>query len=184
MDLSKVKAWMSSKKGGWVLVVTAILGMLLIYASSHIQKAESVPEQDASAAYVDQLEEKLCRVVSRMTGEDDPEVLVSLESSEEVVYADMLDQSQDRSENTEGDDYQKTQEKSDTKQNYIVVEDADGSQKALVVTTLSPSVRGVVVVTAYADDPTVREEIIQAVTTALNLSSKKVCVVGVNRHEG
>ena len=184
MDRSKIKAWLSSKKGGWLLVAAAILGMLLIYLSSHLPKTETAPVQDTSAVYAQELEEKLKVLVSRITGEENPEVLVSLESTEEVVYANMLDQSNDRSENTEGDDRQKTQEKSDTKQNYILIEEADGSQKALVVTTLSPSVRGVVVATAYADDPQAREDITQAVTTALNLSSKKVCVVGVNRHEG
>ena len=134
---------------------------------------------DDTARYQAELESKLAQVVARLTGEDDPAVFVTLEGSEEIVYADMVDQSDDRSEDNAGAESRKTQLKSDRKQNYILVEDADGGQRALVVTTRAPTVRGVVVVTSGAADPDLREQIVTAVTTALNLSSKKVCVVGV-----
>ena len=172
-----------SKKGGWILVGTALLGMLLIYLSTRGSPATVTESAQDVDKYRDDLEDKLSRVVSRITGEEAPEIFVSLEGSEEVVYADRTDQSDDRLENTEGGDSNRKQEKSDRKQNYILVEDADGGQKALVVTTLAPLVRGVVVVTECADRPAIRERILQAITTALNIPSNKVCVVGVNHEE-
>ena len=178
------KGWLKSRKGGWVMVAAATLGMILIYLSTRAAAPQPVAAAEDTDAYQLRLEQKLCQVVSRITGEGAPEVFVSLEGSEEVVYADMLDQSDDRLENNEGGESRKTQEKSDKKQNYILVEDADGAQKALVVTTLAPSVRGVVVVTEYAADPSLCEAIRQAITTALNISSKKVCVVGVHHEAG
>ena len=178
-----VKQLMRSKKGGWILVAAALLGMLLIYLSTRSTPAKTSDSDSNSDRYRIELETKLSQIVSRITGEKAPEIFVSLEGSEEVVYADRMDQSDDRLENSDGGDSNRKQEKSDRKQNYILVEDADGGQKALVVTTLSPTVRGVVVVTEAADQPTIREQIFQAVTTALNIPSNKVCVVGVNHEE-
>ena len=61
--------------------------------------------------------------------------------------------------------------------NYIIVEDADGAQKALAVTQVQPVVKGVVIVCEGGDNPSVQQRVTDAVTTALNLSSARVCVV-------
>lgn len=171
------KSWLRSKKGGWIMVAAVTLGMILILLSSRTHSAAPTQKTDDAEQYRIQLEQKLCKVVSRITGESDPEIFVSLEGSQEVVYADRTDISDDRVENTEGEDSNKKQEKSDRKQNYILVEDADGGQQALVVTTLSPGIRGVVVVSKLAADPLMKESILHAITTSLNIPSKKVCVV-------
>ena len=94
------------------------------------------------------------------------------------MYADKIKSSNNLTEDNQGEDKTKLNEKQDKEQNYIIIEDSDGGQKALVVTTLSPTVRGVVVVSKYANDEAVSESIINAVTTALNISNRKVCVVG------
>ena len=85
-----------SKKGGWILVGTALLGMLLIYLSTRGSPATVTESAQDVDKYRDDLEAKLSRVVSRITGEEAPEIFVSLEGSEEVVYADRTDQSDDR----------------------------------------------------------------------------------------
>ena len=138
------KSWLRSKKGGWIMVAAVTLGMILILLSSRTHSAAPTQKTDDAEQYRIQLEQKLCKVVSRITGESDSN---------------------------------KKQEKSDRKQKYILVEDADGGQQALVVTTLSPGIRGVVVVSELAADPLMKESILHAITTSLNIPSKKVCVV-------
>ena len=61
---------------------------------------------------------------------------------------------------------------------FTRVEDADGNQHALTITQTHPEIQGVVVVSAFADNPAVREKLLTAVCTALNLSSARVCVTG------
>ena len=58
----------------------------------------------------------------------------------------------------------------------ILLEDAQGNQHALTVTQTQPEVQGVVVVSDFAGDPAVREKLLTAVCTALDLSSARVCV--------
>ncbi len=170
---------LNKKNAGRILFLLAITGIALVYLSGFIGKGEKETEQtDTDEQYVEQLEEKLASVVEGITGEKSVQVLVSLESSKETVYADLVDESNDKSNDYEGDATKKTQEKSDTKQSLILVEDKDGGQQALVITTIAPTVRGVVVVSSQAENELVKERIVTAVTTALNIPSKKVCVVG------
>ena len=60
---------------------------------------------------------------------------------------------------------------------YFSVRGSDGSEQALPLTELQPVIRGVVVVCPGGGDPAVAERITQAVTTALDISSARVCVV-------
>ena len=80
-----------------------------------------------------------------------------------------------------------TQEKSSTESSgdktsgtsevsYITVRDANGSERALAVTEVQPTVKGVVVVCPGGEEPVVQQRIISAVTTALDISSKRVFV--------
>ena len=66
-------------------------------------------------------------------------------------------------------------ESSETK--YILVRDADGSEQALAVMEVEPVVKGVIIVCQGGNNPTVQQNIINAVTTALDISSARVCVV-------
>ena len=59
----------------------------------------------------------------------------------------------------------------------LLVEDAEGHSQALPTTTVEPKVRGVAVVCQGADDPLVATRVTEAVTTALGISSNRVCVV-------
>ena len=116
-----------------------------------------------------QLEEDLARVVRAITGEEDPEVLVTLEDTGENVYA------ADQAWNTQEGGAQNSREEEST---YILLKDRDGGQSALPVTQRQPEVRGVVIVSSRAGDPAVREQLTQAAVTALDISSARVLVTG------
>ena len=133
-------------------------GILLIFLSGLFgQKSgkEEVPQTVSTEDYAHQLEESLLEIVRAITGEDDAQVMVTLESSSRQVYA----QEEKKSAGN-------TQEQSD--QSTI------RSQS----TEISPEVRGVVVVCGNSENVELQQSIIDAVTTALQISSTRVCVVG------
>ena len=66
-------------------------------------------------------------------------------------------------------------ERMDTKESVIIVDTENGRQ-GLLVTEIQPTVKGVVVVCRGGDQPIVQERIVSTITTALNISSKRVCV--------
>lgn len=54
---------------------------------------------------------------------------------------------------------------------------SDGSEQALAVTEIQPVVKGVVVVCDGGGNPAVQQSVTEAVTTALDISSVRVCVI-------
>ena len=56
------------------------------------------------------------------------------------------------------------------------VSETENGRQGLLVTELQPTVKGVVIVCEGGDQPLVQQRVTDAVTIALNISSKRVCV--------
>ena len=168
------------KEGPWkirLLVAAGLIGMALLLFSEWPQSQPEEPEvstqeeTDETKAYAEQIESNLKCILSSVTQEEDLTVWVTLSSSSYEVYA--TEESQD--EQTEGSESGGGQTRKQT--SYLVLRDADGQEQVVKLKTVSPEICGVVVVSRYADDPILRENIIHAVTTSLQISSTRVCVV-------
>jgi stage III sporulation protein AG len=59
----------------------------------------------------------------------------------------------------------------------LVQRDRDGSEYALVTKELMPEICGVVVACKGADEVSVKNSVIQAVSTVLGVGTNKVCVI-------
>ena len=163
-----------------IVVLIGICGIILIYLSSFFGKEkETEPMQELDeysvSDYEAELTEKLCRVVSAITGEQSPEIMVTLDRENEYVYA--ADEKYSRKENFRGDSTKESETNHDTEKSYIILKDANGNQHALTVTEIKPEIKGVVVVSKAAGDSLMQEKIINAVKTALGISSSRICVV-------
>ena len=144
---------------------------------------EAVPETVETAGqtaeeYSAAVAAEVAQMVSAITGEANPHVTVTLRSMGETVYATEDRQSERNSQEYAGDSLNKAQTDGDTETTYIIVKDADGAQRPLVVTQTQPEIRGVVIVSRRGGDAQIRERITEAVKTALDLSSTQVCVTG------
>ena len=153
----------------WV-VIAGVAGIALIFLSGLFSPGkEETPAAQSAQAYTQELEQSLAELVTNIQGAGNAKVMVTVERSAEQVYA----QEEKRSTQTTED----RGSNNSTETNYILVKDADGSQRALAVTEVQPVVKGVVVVCDGGDDPVVQQRVIDAVTTALDITSVRVCVV-------
>lgn len=182
MDLKKVKnsflEYFKKDKLVQLVFILGICGIALIYLSTWLagDKNEEKPIETKSAVtsidYEQKLEDSLKRIVSAITGEEEPEVMVTLESTGRFIYAS--DEKTSVQENSEAEKGGSASE--DREIAHIVLKDENGSEHALTVTEIQPKVKGVVIVSRYAVNPTIREKLTEAVRTALDVSSAKVCV--------
>ncbi len=153
-----------------VILFLGIGGIALIYISTWIDFSPKEPEAEqetvsySAAEYERQLETGLRQVVAAITGEENPTVLVTLESTGKTVYAQ-----DEKKSSREGEEQNETI--------HILLKDSEGAQHALTVTEIQPKVKGVVVVSEFAGDSVIREKLIYAMKTALDISSTKVCVI-------
>jgi stage III sporulation protein AG len=166
------------------IIIAAFVGIALIFLSSLFRNdgtsaTKTATNQTGITAeqYAANLEKSLTDIVSRIQGAGEAKVLVTLERSTEYVYATEEKKSNQTAEDKSGGSATKNEVNVDTETTYILVKDADGAQKAIPITEVQPVIKGVVVVCDGGDNPAVQQNIISAVTTALDITSVRVCVI-------
>ena len=168
---NSVQGWFGdTKRRRWVLLGVLGVGLLLVIKS--VPTAKSMPTEPTQTAeeFVKETEARLSAIVRSIEGAGDCRVLVTLANGVEYVYATEQKTNTDRQE-----DGSRLTERDDSESTAVVV-DTDEGRKGLLVTEIQPTVRGVVVVCEGGDREEVRRRIIEAVTVAMDLSSKRVCV--------
>ena len=176
--MKKLKGRFGGEKGVRLVLILGLAGMALILLSEFWPGGETEKAPEGAAVQVDyaaQLEEKLTRLVTSIEGVGKAQVLVTLENGVEYVYASEEKKNTDVTHDYSGQEVTKLHEKDNSESNYILV-DGSGGKEALIRTQKEPKVKGVVVVCEGAGKAEVEEQVIRAVTTALNLSSVQVCV--------
>jgi len=152
------------------LVVIGI-GLMLIQApkqetnrSTQIRSpAESAANHSGSSSnYEEQIEEKLIKILSQISGVGDVEVFVTLERSAKIVIAESITEDM-----REG-------ERRLTKSPVTLRADGGNKEIPLVLEEYEPELRGVLVAAEGAADPQIRYRIFQAVQTVLQLPMYKI----------
>ncbi len=160
-----------------LLVVLGLCGIVLIFISSLFgDKSKEVKTDIETNAYTVEeyceiLETDIKNIVTGITGDRKPTVVITLESGVRYSYAkaDETDTSSAVGSTTD-------QSSESKKQSYITVKTAEGGEQALVVTEIMPEVRGVAIICTGGNNEITVEKIKNAVTAALNITSKRVYI--------
>lgn len=169
------------------LLFIGIAGMVLILISTIIPSGVKrnpplgASEQQGSAEYVRETEERLTKIVRRIEGVGRCEVMVTAENGVEFVYAIEESQNVNQTNSYEGDEVKKQTQQQNTEQKYIVLDAGSGKKEALLKTQRQPTIQGVVVVCEGAGSMVVQERVTEVVTTALGISYNKVCVTKIGK---
>ena len=156
--LSLLEKCRRDKNRAALAAAVGVLAMLLILISELFPQADktvSSGQEQSALAYQTQLEQRLEKLISQMSGAGKTTVMVTLETGEEAVYA--LD--------TQSGDLQS--------QNTHVLLD-DGS--ALTEPVCQPQIRGVAVLCDGGGDVRVAARITELLTSLLDLPSNRICV--------
>ena len=173
-----IRKYLEKLKNPRVLIIIGVIGIALIFLSSFIDttpKAKASADDFSAEEYKESLEKDIAKLVKSISGSRRVTVVVTLESGINYQYADNLEESNDTK-----NDNQNTAEKSEIKQNYITVKNADGSETAILISKQMPEIRGVAIVCEGGDNATLNQKIQNAVMSALNITSKRVYIAGGN----
>lgn len=164
-----------------MLVIFGLAGILLIFLSSLGGERETDEQLLSSGEisieqYRETLEDDIADMVTDITGSRRVTVVVTLESGIKYSYADTREESS-------SDKTEKEAQSTDTelKEGYITVKSASGGEEALLLTTEMPEIRGVAVVCEGGDNELINQKIMNTVTAALNITSKRVYICGRNQ---
>jgi len=169
------------------LTVIFLIGLILLIGASTFKPRPSNNNEDKelvmaqkennSEDYAQKLEKDLENILSRIEGVGNIEVLITLNSDEEVVAA--MDVVESSTTTNEKDSSGAVRETIQTESNNKVVtsQDTSGQNKPIVLKRIMPEIRGVIVVADGAKDPKLRYELSLAVQTALGIPAYKVKVI-------
>lgn len=160
-----------------MIVALGLAGMGLILLSNFWPaKSGSQPKtaQLTAEEFTVQLEKKLTELVGSIEGAGESKVMVTLENGVEYVYATQDKVNTNEVQDTDGDSNKLTQQ-NDAEKEIIVVDTENGRQGAAGDRDPADGQGGCDRLEA-GDNAAVQQRITQAITTALNLSSSRVCV--------
>ena len=123
------------------------------------------------------MEDRLKRVLSKVDGVGDVDVIINYESTAERIPAFSEDRQVSKS------DSQDTSSETSSEKSDIATVQGNGASEALIVKEKQPEVRGVIVVAQGAEDISVRMNLLNAVTTLLNVSADKVEILKMNQQD-
>ncbi len=156
-ELSKKPFFLKAAAAAGILAIVLIL---LSDSSGGSGKKQDTAEVSVDFAYADlytrELNEKLGGILESIEGVGKAQVMVSVSSTEEYVYAEEIKKGTSQAQKT-----------------HVIID--NGSQKeALVEKVNNPRISGVVIVCEGGDDPRVCERIYKAVSTALDIPTSKI----------
>jgi stage III sporulation protein AG len=177
----------TKKKIQYAAILLIVIVILTIYFSS-VAKNRSNENSEASsgaaapvaetAEPADDIARRLQETLSAIEGAGRVEVMITYESTKELVPAFSVDQ-QISTTVDESSDGKSTTNSENSQSEIVTISGSDGS-KALILKENSPKIKGVIVVAEGADDIGVKLNLLSAVQTILDVSPDQVNVYKMN----
>ena len=162
--LSKLKELPSDKIKKYALIAVVAAAILLIYFSTLYDKTSAEDETTPQTENAQELEKRMEDALKRVEGAGEVSVVINYESTSELVPATKTDLSEQQS-SSDG-----KSQNSESKSEDI----AQVSGNAVILKEKQPKVRGVMVVAKGAKDIRVKNDILFAVMTLLDVTADKV----------
>ena len=140
MTLKKILSNLSGDKKKTVIVILGIAGILLIFVSEliHSEGSQAPPEQPPDTdqpmtveSYRKQLEDELERIVSAIDGTGNVQILITMDSTIEDVYA--VEKNIDEKASKSGEEGSADSEGEYKEENrYVIIKNKDGSETTIL----------------------------------------------------
>ncbi|WP_419889341.1 stage III sporulation protein AG [Paenibacillus xylanexedens] len=201
----KMETWMGGGDGGarrsqtfrWLIILGLIgVGIMLFNSFVNVKKIDSEnigrepPDPATSMASIQSdpseqnpfqaieiaFEDKIKGVLENIVGVGTVDVMVTVDSTEELVVQRNVKDSQQLTEETDasGGKRHMTQY---TRDGEIITYEISGDQTPIVTKKLKPQIRGVLVVARGAENKVVKDLITDAVEKGLNVAAYRISVV-------
>ncbi|SHJ49077.1 stage III sporulation protein AG [Paramaledivibacter caminithermalis] len=178
-----------------LLVVVIICIIILISLStffpkeySEIMDNDNIDEIDEASkdtkiletAYSDNMESRLEAILNQIEGVGEVEVMITYETTAEVVPASNTTKSEQTTQETDNQGGKRVTKQENITENIVTVSDKDYRNSPIVIKEIKPIIRGVIVVAQGADNPEIRNNLLEAVTTIFQIKSHKVKIYNQN----
>ncbi|RCW51215.1 stage III sporulation protein AG [Paenibacillus prosopidis] len=122
------------------------------------------------------METRLKEILEKIVGVGTVDVLVTIDSTEEIVVERNEQESQQVTDENDRNGGRR-HITSITKDGQVVLVEVSGEQKPIITKTINPRIRGILIVAKGAENVTVRRLIINAVEKGVNVPVNRISVV-------
>lgn len=201
--LKKLEQWVGGGPGGtkrihtfrWLLLI-GLIGVFIMILNSfiHVKEVDSLGEGTTSPPkneqeafvgsvkdkspfqeYEEKYETRIKEILEKMVGVGGVEVLVNIEATEEiVVYRNTRDSQQKTDEKDKNGAARQITEVS--RNGEIVLYEVSGNESPIILKTIKPKIRGVVIVANGAENITVKNMILEAVRKGLDVPPHRISI--------
>lgn len=157
------------------LAVICILGLVVISImpdgkiEENVNKDSQV-ETSANETENKKLEDKLTEILSKINGAGEVDVMITFQSSEEIVPAYNSNTTTETTKEQDSSGGERTTTSSTQNKTMIT----SNSNEPVILKTSEAEIKGVIVVSSGANDPAVKELLYDAVKTSLQISGHQV----------
>lgn len=171
LKIADCKGILSDKRArNAIVAIGCALILLLFFSTLAPQSDKDVAPTEDTSAIERELEHRLEELLCDISGVVSPSVMVTLDSTSQRVYAR---DSRNGSSSSQKDG--STTASGDNESSIVLI--SSGSDKsALEESTVLPKVRGVAVICGGAEDPAIKEKVVNVIASVLDISSSRVCV--------
>lgn len=165
MDFKNIAKKINIGNNGYLIIIILVGVLFMLFPTNDEKKEKNthIKNEDVSINYQHELED----ILSHISGVGDVKVMITYSSTFEKSIA--YEKNTNKNEKKDGDN---TVNEISSEISAVL-----SSGEPFIVKELYPEIQGVLVVANGGDDVLVKQNIINAVTTALNIAPHKVCVV-------
>lgn len=173
------------------LVIIILTGMAIILLSipgffqsgDHKKEEESLEEVTTVSAqkeidcYVENLENRLEKILKKIEGVGDVDVMISVKGTREQVILKDSNTSKDTSTEVDGTGGNRVSSNLDEESKTIYSKGQDGEENPYIIQELEPEIAGVLILAEGAGDVSKTNEIIEAVEALFSVPVHKIKVI-------
>ncbi|MBQ9510898.1 MAG: hypothetical protein IJR55_04330 [Clostridia bacterium] len=163
--ISRLFSGTEKKKMIWLTAIFILGVLLVIFGFAGKDKTEknvtTDKEDTQTEEYIALIENKIRNITEQITGDGKAAVIVTVKSGIESVYVC------DEKNGANSSEIE-----------YITVRNGDGAGSLVLLKQIYPEIEGVSVACRGGDDVKIQAKLIKAISTALGLSSNRICIIG------
>ncbi len=170
----KLKEMLKKDKKLLLLLVSAVVGIAFLLLSELFDFESQKVQSETPATtdeYADIIESKLTKLISSIEGAGETVVMVTVETGEENVFAKEVKSDEDTNENRASSSYE---------YEYVVIKSGSSAEGGMLLKVIEPEIRGVAIVCDGGENAKVRENIINTVSSVLDIKTNRISVCKKN----
>ncbi len=182
------------KRKNYFLLSLLLLGIILMFAGSLFTpfKKASLPngqppeETEVSFMVANTYEKDLCQslqqVLEHIDGISQVQVFINFAGSKESTYGLVHEENSKQTAESDREGGQREILENNSKENYILLREANGGEKPLLLSESMPRITGVLVVAQGMENSGLRLRVIHAIQSVLNLPVHRIAVLPLGKN--